>query len=485
MALAGFIFLIAAHYLCGAGLLALFAIKLPSLKHNALAIIAGIVVVSFVPFLLQLGYVPITLATVAAGIVVLCLLLNITRIKNFNMAAFRNIRLLPRFKSYEVPFLIIFAFILFSSIWRSFYFPPNARDMLSGPEVIAEYTVKEHTMLNSVLSVNLESTNNHLKPPFVSGLQIVYKFFGFEFGQVWVGILAIAFCVFLYQSLRERVHPVLAGTLTLLFLAIPEVYAYTYIMLFDYSNMVLFFIGVYFLFEYFKSGRRNEFYFASVMLAFSVFVRLETLVLVGMLLPAFWLYAFRKKVSLKQVALQSIVMIGAGFILYFLWLNVYVKHYMPGNLSVVSKDMNHNLSDLSPLFTRFSEMNGQLLFGKYATALWAYFINIFLAVFILDLIISRKVSKESRNWLYAVAVVYFGLPFLGYLLPLMDLMNTTKRGLFKLMPFLVLIMANTGLLQRLSAKMYNWETTPDNQPATKAKTVKQPVKNTGKAKVGR
>jgi hypothetical protein len=154
-------------------------------------------------------------------------------------------------------------------------------------------------------------------------------------------------------------------------------------------------------------------------------------------------------------------------------------------LAVVARDMNHNLSDLSPLFTRFREMNVQLIFGKYATALWAYFINIFLAVFILDLIISRKVSKESRNWLYAVAVVYFGLPFLGYLLPLMDLMNTTKRGLFKLMPFLVLIMANTGLLQRLSAKMYNWETAPDNQPAKKTRTVKQPVKNAGKAKVTR
>lgn len=272
----------------------------------------------------------------------------------------------------------------------------------------------------------------------------------------------------------------------LLFLAIPEVYAYTYIMLFDYSNMVLFFVGVYFLLEYFKSGNSKEFYFASVMLAFSVFVRLETLVLVGMLLPMFWLYAFRKKLALKQVALQSVVMMAAGFILYFLWLNVYVKHYMPGNLSVVAKDINHNLSDLSPLFTRFEEMNSKLFFGKYGTALWAYFINIFLAVFILDLIISRKINKESRNWLYAVAVVYFGLPFLGYLLPLMDLMNTTKRGLFKLMPFLVLIMANTGILQKLSAKMYNWETAPDNlSAASKARTVRPPVKKTGKVKTTR
>lgn len=475
--------LLAAHYVSGNGLLHLFKVRLKPSMQITLSIICGICILSLVPVILEMAFIPITLPAVATAIGVVCLLLNIPRLINFR-SEWKGFHFqIPTIKAYEIPFFLLFAFIFFSTLWRSYYLPSNARDMLSGPEVLAHYAVREHTLINSVLSVNLESTNNHVKPPFILGLQVIYKLFGIYFGGVWVGLLSVCFYIFLYNVLREKVHGVIAGALLLLFLALPEVYAYSYMMLFDYSNMALFFAGVYFMLRYFKSRRQSEMYFSALLFGFSTLIRLETLVLVAMMVPLLWIYAYQKKTPVKTTMLQTIALGGFSVFFYVLWMNIYLKFYMPGLLTVESQ-MNPNLADLSPLFKRFREMNSELLFGRLEEPLWGHFIKVFLAVMILDLIINRRMSRESLNWLYAFAVVYFGLPLLGYMLPLMDLANTTKRGLFKLMPLALLLMANTTLLIKLSTRMSAWETETE-EDRQRAATAKKAAKQQPKAKLAK
>ena len=53
--------------------------------------------------------------------------------------------------------------------------------------------------------------------------------------------------------------------------------------------------------------------------------------------------------------------------------------------------------------------------------------------------------------LYGIGAVYIGLGLVGYLLPLADLMNTTKRGMFKLLPLMLWYMGNSGPMLCLSA----------------------------------
>ena len=267
------------HFIAGFGILMLLKIYLKPALLISLSVLIGIGVVSFIPFLLQLLYVPLTGITVSVAIGVACILLNLKSWRGFIqlLNGIKNYRF--QIKLYEIPFLLLISLIVFVSVWRCYYLPPTPRDLTSGPEVIAEYTVKEKTMINSVFSVDLTTTNNQFKPPFITCLQIIYKYAGFPFGQVWLSLIFISFLIFLYGVLRRTVHKIVAGLLMILFIAIPEMYAYTFMVLFDYSNSVFFCFSLYFLFDFFKSQKNNYMIVSGILMGIATYIRSETLVL--------------------------------------------------------------------------------------------------------------------------------------------------------------------------------------------------------------
>jgi len=81
-------------------------------------------------------------------------------------------------------------------------------------------------------------------------------------------------------------------------------------------------------------------------------------------------------------------------------------------------------------------------------------------LFVAEAIVMRRFNREARNWLYAVVVLYLGLGALGWLLPMMNLNETTKRAMFKMLPLVLLYLANNGLLIRLSETISRWENEP-------------------------
>src|SRR5437867_2858496 len=157
--------------------------------------------------------------------------------------------------------------------------------MLTGPETVAEFTVKEHTMINSAIPLCGETSNNHLKPPFITGLQVIYKLFVSPFGKTWMTILFFSFIVFLYRLLNEKLHPVISGCLLLFFIAMKEPFSYSIVMLFDHSNMILFFMASYFFVRHLETGNVRLFYFSALLFGFATFIRSETLVFSSLLLP--------------------------------------------------------------------------------------------------------------------------------------------------------------------------------------------------------
>ena len=315
------------QWLAGFGVLTLFRLRLKPAFFLPLCVLSGIAIFSVVPFLLQLLYVSITPLHVFASLAVVCMVLNVR---------FRSgIRALQemlsgtsfRIRLYEVPFLLTIAFIVFVSAWRCFYYPPTPADVTSGAEVIAEYTIREHTMINSVFEV--EPSGNTLKPPFLTCLQIIYKYAGFPFGQIWLSSIFICFTIILYHLLSARLHRILTGLLVLLFLSIPEMYAFTFMMLYDYSNAVFFFLAVYFLLRFFESDESNVLVFAGVLMGIATYIRPETPVLAAALVPVILWNGYQSKRGIKNMVKNSLVFLLPTILVYLISITIYINFYLP------------------------------------------------------------------------------------------------------------------------------------------------------------
>jgi len=503
-----YLFLLLCYLLSGYGLLSLFGMRLKAVYMITLSLLLGVAVASFIPFLLQLFYIVISGPTVFGALLLAALLLNIPsflQIRKEGGAAFIR-RFRPgrlRVQSYELPYWLIIGFLIFVSVWRCYYLPPTSRDALSGPEAIAEYAVREQSMINSFFRIDLWSTNNQFKSPFLISLQIIYKLAGFPFGQVWLSIVFICFVVFLYNALKEKLHPIIAGLLLLLFLMTPEIYAYTFMILYDYSNMVFYFLGLYFLFRALDytgspatwarpaavpatpavptpSRPPATLAFAGLLLGIATYIRSETLVLVVLLLPLILLAQIRDGAEsrdktdlargtgrlrlpsaaiLKKMALADLFFLLPSLIGYYLPTQLYIKYYLPVHYDIGTLVSNH-LGDWHPLWQRYSDIVTRLLFGTFAIHLWGYLFYIASALFLAELVFVRRFSRQARNWLYAMLMLYLTLGFLGFALPMFNLLETTKRALFKMMPLVLLYLANNELLLRLSRRISQWEAIP-------------------------
>jgi hypothetical protein len=450
--------------LSGYGLMNIFHLRLKTAYTLTLSLLLGVAVASFLPFLLQLCFIPLTGLTVFGSLVLAALLLNIPTalaIRKKGFTAFRKElfpgRLQP--SPYEMPFWIIIGFLVFVSVWRCYYLPPTSRDALSGPEAIAEFAFREHTMINSFFHIDLWSTNNQFKSPYLISLQLTFKLAGFPFGQVWLSIIFVSFTIFLYNALKETLHPILVGILLLVFFLTPELYAYTFMVLYDYSNMVYLFLGLYFLFKYFGDPEKKYFYFAGLLFGIATYIRSETLALALLFLPPILLMQWRTKTPLKKTITADLFFFLPALLAYILPNELYNKHYLPIHFEVGGL-VNHHLTNLTPLFQRYSDIVTRLLSGTFAIHLWGYIFYLTAVLFVGEAIFVRRFNRNARNWLYAFAALYLGIGGLGWLLPLFDLNDTTKRAVFKMLPVALLYLANNELLIRLSRLITGWENAP-------------------------
>ena len=103
-------------------------------------------------------------------------------------------------------------------------------------------------------------------------------------------------------------------------------------------------------------------------------------------------------------------------------------------------------------------MSTELIFSDNGALYYSYFIQLFLLIFAIDLVFYRKnSSREKIVAIYGICLVYVGLAALSYVFPLVDLMHTIKRGLFKMFPLMLLYYRNSGVLLKLTDIINKWE----------------------------
>lgn len=386
---------------------------------------------------------------------------------------------LEKYNWYELPGLGLAIYAFYIVVWRSFRVPTNVRDVLSGPEPISAFAIKEKTLINSIFELDLFSTNNQFKSPFLTDLQIIYKMAGLEFGGLWIALLAIGFTLFLYCVLKEKIHALLASIAIFLFYSAPEVFAYSFLYLFDYPNMVLWTVGTYAMYKISMQKNNSYFALATISFAFATYIRAETLILLCMMMPLFVVISKCNKLDWKYIITVAITIPFIGFIAYYIPTQLYNNHYLPQDY-VIETLINNDLTNLDPLWTRFEQMTNKYLLGSYAENFWMYNIKIFIGLFVIE-ILYLLVTKKFKDtawwyWLGASLVIYIGLPLMGFLMPLMDMDHSTKRALFKLMPLLFIFISHFKWIQWLSDKLYSWEYYLPNNNANQPK-IKTPKVN--------
>ncbi|WP_124634296.1 hypothetical protein [Taibaiella sp. KBW10] len=449
------------QFVTGFGILSSFKLNVKPWMAIALSILLGVALTALVlliPIFLRLD---LNGGVFAVVLTITALLSNITsfRTKFGNYKNLFTSGLFKRIKLAEIPAILFIAFLFFISAWRCYYYPSYSRDLLSGPEVIAEYAVREHKIDNSLFTVNMESTNNQFKSPFIITLQMLYKFAGFKFGQVWLISIVLGFLMFLYQALARNIHPVLAGVLLFWFMCIPEMYAYSFMILFDYSNAVYFSVAVYLLLDHGREGNRYIF-LSAIFFALATYIRTETLVLIPFLGAFYFISAlWSKKDTWANVLKQVAIIMVPSVLIYFITGSFYLNNYIPQEYDI-SGLMNKNLGDLSPFFTRFSEIFNEMLFGEKGAMYFGNFFYLFIIIAIADLIlyfyyksIKNVPDYNGFRWVLASFMLLVGIAFLGYILPLMDLDHTTKRALFKFFPLLLLYFGHSILLRKVTQKL--------------------------------
>ncbi len=446
------------QFATGFSVLNLTGFRMKGFMAIAVSVLLGVALNSISVFALILCKIPLTSAAVFTSLFITLILfagLGFKTIISYFKHTFEGKWFLP--KLYEIPAIGLLCFMMFVSAWRCYYTPPTPRDLTSGPEVIAEYAVKEKTIANSVFSVNLESTNNQFKSPYVTTLQIIYKYAGFPFGQVWLSVLFAFFIMFLYKALSAKIHAVFAGILCVIFVCIPEMYAYTIMALFDYSNAIYFALGLYFLYEF--ASEKKGAVLSGLFFAIATYVRSETLVLVAFAGLVYFIQMLIAKNKLSKSFLSAVFVGVPALLMYYLSGPLFLNNYLPQKYDVGGL-VNKNLGNLKPFSDRLSGIFDLLFPGDKFQNLYGGMVIVFVVIVVADVLfaIITKVKyddtvKRALNWIGGAVLVIVGLAFLGYLLPLMDLANSTKRGLFKLFPVLLLYTMHSLTLQFVTRKL--------------------------------
>ena len=433
--------------LMGWGLLSLFRVDLKPIQSICMSVILGIFMLSVIPFVLAMLSLLMTSPSlyVLCGVVVILLWIRDKMMLSKFFNEFKKIKLTLRI--YELPFLIFFLIVAFISIWRCFYLPPTARDLIVGAELISELAVREGSLNSSLFVDEIRiSSNNIFKPGFLVGLQIAYKLIGFEFGKLWLSKLFICFSVLLYSCLCKKVHSIVAACLMMFFIMIPDMYAYTFIVLYDYSAAVYFSLGVYFFYMYRLQKKTGYLALSSFLFGASCFVRSDSLFFIAIATVSFLILDFYRD---RKLNMSSIKLMIWPIVFVAFWL-IFVEFYFPESYDAI-KQLGDEVFSLSRIVSVFLEINTELIFGKSSTEYYAWFHYLFFLIFFVELFVFRL--KAFNHFIMWVLIIYLGYILLAHLLPLVVIDQTVKRGLFKMFPIMLFYMSGTRLLSIVSDKL--------------------------------
>lgn len=447
------------EWVAGFGVLASLRARLPRMQMLPAALLAGMFLHTVSLFGADVIGVPLTVGSMVSTIVVVAVLGHVawTRVVD----GYRSLVKDPigHLRMSDVVTGSLLAYVLFVPVWASWYFPVTPFDAMAGIDLVARTAVEEGTVNNSVFTdpaLQGRLSNQPFYAPFAMLMQVVTRLIGFPFGQIWLGPMALAFIWFMWGSLRRvATSRTLANVLVLLFVMIPELHGYLYLLQTDMINAVMLTVGIVVLVEALRRCDRTMIPVAALFLAGACWSRTETIILVAFGVLA-TIPLMRRTLGTKETIRAVVILLVPGAVAIAAWQVLYVGTILPQHPDTASELV-------MPTFQRVNvvvkDLVGDVL--KDIT-LWGWTFILLLVVVVLQLPaqLTRHVSSPDRQaWSYVVwgTAIIVGLVVVGSLFTSAIVEQTLRRGIFKLLPIVYLVMASMPVVQYVGNRLEAWE----------------------------
>ncbi|NIW78736.1 MAG: hypothetical protein GWN16_04415, partial [Calditrichae bacterium] len=331
--------------------------------------------------------------------------------------------------------------------------PVTPYDAIHGIDLVAKYAVQE----GHIDSRMFDDLKEHLSTqpyyaPFTALSQMIYRFSGHPFGKLWLSFMFLSLLIIFYVNIRQENHPIIAGLLTVMLIAIPELYAYTFLLQTDFSNAVFVSFSIIYAYHFIHEREMAYFWVSALLFGFGCWSRSETVsfAIIAALMLFLYLY-FEESTKKPSPILYPAIFLGISFFFFAIW-NLY---YLPEVLNYTPESyFKFGFWDAE----RFATLWNGMMEILTTTVYWGYVFYIFLAVALVNLLFLR--DRTNLFILLWIVLLFLGFLILLYHLQLNIKANinyTFRRGSFKLWIMMVYYIGTSALMMRLSSFVKKWE----------------------------
>jgi len=439
------------EFIAGYAALGALRVSMPRTATIPLALLAGFFLHTVSFFVCALCNVPLTLTTLMLSAAVTAAAPHVWW-KNVQ-ENYKRLVQTPRWtlSMYDVVVLGVVGYIAFIATWASWYWPVTPFDAMAGIDLVAKQTVEEGTIVNRVFtdpSLAGQLSNQPFYAPFAMLMQVMYRLLGFEYGQVWVSIVAFGFATFVWSTLRQHVHAFIANILFVLYLLTPEMLGYSYLLQTDFLNAAFVVTAGILVWQGAEKKQPSLLWASTLFLAGACWSRSESILLVAIAVAAslpFIARAFTWRTTMIYAGVAG----GVCLLVFMAWHVVFFNLYLPVHPYSGEQLIGFDIS-------RFFDVVTTTITKVVAdTGLWAGTFLIFVTLFVVNAVSTRKLQPIiPLIWIVCIMV---GLWIVGTIFSAAIVEQTLRRGLFKVVPFLFIYMAGTELAQRASNRLTQWE----------------------------
>jgi hypothetical protein len=361
--------------------------------------------------------------------------------------------LVPKFtlRMHDVVAIVIASGLAYYVVWAAWYWPVTPFDAMAGIDLVARQAVEEGTIANRVFSDPSLVSNLSNQPfyaPYAMLMQVMYRLMGFTYGQLWISFVAIAFSWIVWIALRQVCHAFIANVLWFLFILTPEMLGYTYLLQTDYANAAFFSSGVLILTNGLRSDTKAHYTVSALLFSAACWSRSETVAIVvaGVIAS---LPMLRKAMARREVFLQSGKIIGASLISFLLWSAYYVPFRLP-----IQPDLSWELkgNGLQRLLQVIPATFQHVIFSIH---MWGWAFVLVVILFGVSWMATRTPGQTAL--LLWIVITLLCLVVISSVFQSAIVELTVRRGIFKIIPLIIILIASLPLIRIWSERLRQWE----------------------------